>query len=119
MNKAICISNGLRILPGRQGFKNALNTFRFAAHVFKKCLKCWTIETSTRAPLRSHGLFGYGSCTAWASYLVAALKAVGVPAREAGSPCWNTGEFAGAAVNNQNVSACWSGGLPGGPSGGT
>lgn len=62
--------------------------------------------------------YGYGSCTAWATFLSSALKAVGVPARQVGSPCWNTGNFSGSALLNPNVSHCWSGGRPGGPSGG-
>ncbi|CAJ1383770.1 unnamed protein product [Effrenium voratum] len=55
-------------------------------------------------------LYGYGSCTAWAKFLASALRAVGVPAREVGSPCWNTGIFAGLATSNPNVSQCWQGG---------
>merc|ERR1740121_739138 len=62
--------------------------------------------------------FGYASCTGWAKFLASALNAVGVPAREVGSPCWNTVEFAGLARDNPNVSACWSGGRAGGPVGG-
>lgn len=62
--------------------------------------------------------YGYGSCTGWAIFLTSALKAIGVPAREVGSPCWNTGEFAGLAASNSNVSTCWAGGRRGGPYGG-
>merc|ERR1712224_960724 len=62
--------------------------------------------------------YGYGSCTAWATFLASALKSVGVPARQVGSPCWNTVEFAGLAVDNPNVSFCWNGGPPSGPFGG-
>lgn len=62
--------------------------------------------------------YGYGSCTAWAKFLISALKAVGVPARETGSPCWNTGEFSGLAHINPNVTTCWHGGPGGGPLGG-
>lgn len=54
--------------------------------------------------------YGYGSCTAWAKFLANALRSVGVPAREVGSPCWNTGIFAGLATQNPNVSQCWHGG---------
>ncbi|CAE7368511.1 unnamed protein product [Symbiodinium microadriaticum] len=64
-------------------------------------------------------LYGYGSCTAWAKFLSSALRAVGVPAREVGSPCWNTGIFTGLAESNANVSLCWQGGVSGGPVGGT
>ncbi|CAE8689458.1 unnamed protein product [Polarella glacialis] len=63
--------------------------------------------------------YGYGSCTAWAKFLASTLKALGVPAREVGSPCWNTGEFAGLATSNPNVSMCWQGGIPGAVAGGT
>ena len=63
-------------------------------------------------------LYGYGSCTAWAKFLASALKAVGVPAREVGAPCWNTGTFRGLAAENPGVADCWAGGPPGGPSGG-
>eukprot|EP00439_Symbiodinium_sp_Y106_P080098 s234_g18.t2 len=63
-------------------------------------------------------LYGYGSCTAWAKFLSSALRAVGVPAREVGSPCWNTGIFTGLAESNINVSLCWQGGVSGGPVGG-
>eukprot|EP00971_Amphidinium_carterae_P238486 4734392-Amphidinium_carterae.1 len=63
--------------------------------------------------------YGYGSCTAWSVFLVSALRAVGVPARSVGSPCWNTGDFAGLAIDNRNVSLCWQGGKVGGPYGGT
>lgn len=62
--------------------------------------------------------YGYASCTGWSKFLASALKAVGVPAREVGSPCWNTGNFAGLAIHNDNVSACWGGGRPAGPFGG-
>mmetsp|Transcript_96030 Transcript_96030/g.176474 ORF Transcript_96030/g.176474 Transcript_96030/m.176474 type:complete len:364 (-) Transcript_96030:3-1094(-) len=62
--------------------------------------------------------YGYASCTGWATFLASALKAVGVPARQVGAPCWNTAEFAGPATSNPNVSACWSGGPPDGPYGG-
>lgn len=62
--------------------------------------------------------YGYASCTGWAKFLVSTLKAVGVPAREVGSPCWNTGEFAGLATANPNVSLCWNAGPSSGPFGG-
>lgn len=61
--------------------------------------------------------YGYASCTGWAKFLASALKAVGVPAREVGSPCWNTAEFSGSATSNPNVSMCWKGGLPNKPGG--
>eukprot|EP00929_Paragymnodinium_shiwhaense_P075772 TRINITY_DN38784_c0_g2_i1.p1 TRINITY_DN38784_c0_g2~~TRINITY_DN38784_c0_g2_i1.p1 ORF type:complete len:453 (+),score=65.79 TRINITY_DN38784_c0_g2_i1:75-1433(+) len=62
--------------------------------------------------------YGYGSCTAWSTFLTSALKAVGVPARQVGSPCWNTGDFKGLATENPNVTLCWHGGKAGGPHGG-
>ena len=55
--------------------------------------------------------YGYGSCTAFASLHVYAARAVGIPARVVGAPCWNGGEFAGLARDNQNVSKCWHGGV--------
>mmetsp|Transcript_78762 Transcript_78762/g.228682 ORF Transcript_78762/g.228682 Transcript_78762/m.228682 type:complete len:320 (-) Transcript_78762:92-1051(-) len=61
--------------------------------------------------------YGFASCTGWAKFLASALKAVGLPAREVGAPCWNTADFAGLAVDNPNVSVCWNGGLPGAPGG--
>mmetsp|Transcript_34628 Transcript_34628/g.77412 ORF Transcript_34628/g.77412 Transcript_34628/m.77412 type:complete len:234 (+) Transcript_34628:639-1340(+) len=63
--------------------------------------------------------YGYGSCTGWATFLTSALRAVGVPARQVGSPCWNTAIFAGPATENPNVSQCWAAGVNGGPAGGT
>merc|ERR1740117_1394461 len=54
--------------------------------------------------------YGYGSCTAWSTLLTYVARAVGIPARQVGTPCWNTGEFAGLATNNPNVSSCWQGG---------
>ena len=42
------------------------------------------------------------------------LRAVGVPARQAGTPCWNSvfdgTDFRGLAADNANVSLCWRGG---------
>jgi hypothetical protein len=37
-------------------------------------------------------------------------RSVGIPARICGTPCWNTGQFAGLAKDNKNVSICWNGG---------
>eukprot|EP00747_Dinoflagellata_sp_TGD_P197810 gnl/TRDRNA2_/TRDRNA2_69628_c0_seq1.p1 gnl/TRDRNA2_/TRDRNA2_69628_c0~~gnl/TRDRNA2_/TRDRNA2_69628_c0_seq1.p1 ORF type:complete len:440 (+),score=49.53 gnl/TRDRNA2_/TRDRNA2_69628_c0_seq1:56-1375(+) len=83
----------------------------------------WTLQwgSSTAPPVLApfdFVAYGYGSCTAWATYLTAALRAVGVPARQAGSPCWNSGNFSGLATSNPNVSSCWHGGRPNGPFGG-
>ncbi|KAH3756495.1 transglutaminase domain protein [Pelomyxa schiedti] len=36
--------------------------------------------------------YGYASCTGWAIMLVDALRAVGVPSRMTGTPCWNTAD---------------------------
>lgn len=54
--------------------------------------------------------YGYGSCTGWATLLTYALRSVGVPARQVGTPCWNGGAFKGLARDNANVSLCWAGG---------
>jgi len=37
-----------------------------------------------------------------------AARAVGIPARQVGTPCWNTGPFAGLARDNPNVTQCWA-----------
>lgn len=71
-------------------------------------------SSSTNPPVVSPFTFlayGYGSCTAFATMLTYIARSVGVPARQAGTPCWNTGEFAGLALDNPtNVSYCWNGG---------
>eukprot|EP01059_Diplonema_ambulator_P023079 TRINITY_DN38483_c0_g1_i1.p1 TRINITY_DN38483_c0_g1~~TRINITY_DN38483_c0_g1_i1.p1 ORF type:complete len:411 (+),score=127.34 TRINITY_DN38483_c0_g1_i1:179-1234(+) len=70
-------------------------------------------HSSTSPPIASPWDFlayGYGSCSAWATILVYTCRAVGIPARVVGSPCWNTAEFAGLATENVNVSKCWIGG---------
>ena len=58
--------------------------------------------------------YGYGSCSAWATFLSYVLRAVGVPARQAGTPCWNSvysgRDFRGLATSNPNVTLCWHGG---------
>ena len=42
------------------------------------------------------------------------LRSVGVPARQVGTPCWNSAlggvNFTGSALDNPNVSKCWHGG---------
>ena len=48
--------------------------------------------------------------TAFATLITYAARAVGIPARQAGTPCWNSGVFAGLATKNPNVSQCWAGG---------
>jgi len=37
-------------------------------------------------------------------------RAVGIPARQVGAPCFNSGDFAGLAVQNPRVKLCWQGG---------
>ena len=59
--------------------------------------------------------WGYGSCSAWATMLSYVARAVGVPARQAGTPCWNSVggggvDYRGRAATNPNVSLCWAGG---------
>ncbi len=58
--------------------------------------------------------YGYGSCTAWSTLLAYTARAVGIPARQAGTPCWNSiymgVDFRGLAASNPNVSLCWRGG---------
>ena len=55
-----------------------------------------------------------GSCTAWSTLLTYVLRSVGVPARQVGTPCWNSAlggvNFTGLASHNANVSKCWHGG---------
>eukprot|EP00658_Telonema_sp_P-2_P054525 TRINITY_DN4337_c0_g1_i2.p1 TRINITY_DN4337_c0_g1~~TRINITY_DN4337_c0_g1_i2.p1 ORF type:complete len:302 (-),score=44.74 TRINITY_DN4337_c0_g1_i2:303-1208(-) len=72
----------------------------------------WSSSTSPPVidPL-SFVAYGYGSCTAWATFITYLARAVGVPTRQAGTPCWNGGDFKGLAVDNSNVSLCWHGGL--------
>lgn len=41
------------------------------------------------------------------------LRSIGVPARQVGTPCWNSAlggvDFTGLAVDNPNVTKCWHG----------
>jgi len=59
--------------------------------------------------------YGYGSCSAWATMLTYVARSLGVPARQVGSPCWNSVygdiDFRGLAKDNSNVSLCWKGGI--------
>lgn len=77
--------------------------------------------SSTNPPVISPDDFtayGYGSCTAWASLITYVARSVGIPARQVGTPCWNTGQFAGLSTSNPNVTQCWhgqGGGVTGGP----
>jgi len=58
--------------------------------------------------------YGYGSCSAWATMVTYVARAVGLPARQAGTPCWNSVyasvDYRGLALTNPNVSLCWGGG---------
>jgi len=54
--------------------------------------------------------YGYASCTGTATMLTYVARAVGIPARVVGAPCWNYAPFAGLAKDNKNVSLCWNGG---------
>jgi hypothetical protein len=77
--------------------------------------------SSTNPPViapADFAVYGYGSCTAWASLISYIARSVGIPARQVGTPCWNGGQFAGLAKSNPNVTQCWhgqSGGVSGGP----
>ena len=57
--------------------------------------------------------YGYGSCSAWATFITYVARSLGIPARQAGTPCWNSVfegvDFRGLARRNPNVSDCWSG----------
>ena len=79
----------------------------------------YTIEwsSSTAPPVVSpleFVAYGYGSCSAWATFLTYVARAVGLPARQVGTPCWNSVfegvDFRGRAAHNPNVSTCWRGG---------
>lgn len=54
--------------------------------------------------------YGYASCTGTATLLAYVARAVGIPARVSGTPCWNSFPYAGLATENKNVSQCWQGG---------
>eukprot|EP00729_Bicosta_minor_P011397 gene11397-5596_t len=57
--------------------------------------------------------YGHGSCTAWSTLITYILRSVGVPARQVGTPCWNSAfggtNFTGLALHNPNVTKCWHG----------
>ena len=71
----------------------------------------WSSSTNppVTAPLDAVA-YGYSSCTGMATLVTYVARAVGIPARVAGAPCWNSGPFAGLAARNPNVSQCWRGG---------
>uniref|UniRef100_A0A6B2L825 Transglutaminase-like domain-containing protein n=1 Tax=Arcella intermedia TaxID=1963864 RepID=A0A6B2L825_9EUKA len=69
--------------------------------------------SSTSPPVVSpfeFAAYGYGSCSAWSSLVTYVARSVGIPARIVGTPCWNTGQFAGLAKDNPRVHDCWNGG---------
>ena len=78
-------------------------------------LRQWSVEWSSStnppvtAPLDAVA-YGYSSCTGMATLVAYVARAVGIPARVVGAPCWNSGPFAGLASHNPNVSQCWHGG---------
>ncbi len=59
--------------------------------------------------------YGYSSCTGWATLITYILRSVGIPARQVGTPCWNSiyggVDYTGPALRNPNVSICWHGGI--------
>jgi hypothetical protein len=59
--------------------------------------------------------YGYSSCTGWATMLTYIARSVGIPARQAGTPCWNSIfegiDYRGRASDNSNVTMCWHAGL--------
>ena len=59
--------------------------------------------------------YGYSSCTGWATMLTYVARSVGIPARQSGTPCWNSVfegvDYRGTAANNANVTKCWHAGL--------
>jgi hypothetical protein len=59
--------------------------------------------------------YGYSSCSGWATFLTYMARAVGIPARQVGTPCWNQPlggvDYSGLAKDNPNVSICWKGGI--------
>lgn len=59
--------------------------------------------------------YGYSSCTGFATMVTYVARSVGIPARQSGTPCWNSVfegvDFRGRAVDNGNVSLCWHAGL--------
>jgi len=58
--------------------------------------------------------YGYGSCSSWATFVTYVARSVGIPARQVGTPCWNSiysgVDYRGLAKHNPNVSLCWNGG---------
>ena len=80
----------------------------------------YTLEwsSSTSPPIInpfSFAAYGYASCSGWATFVSYMARAMGVPARQVGTPCWNSvyagTDFRGLAKDNPNVSVCWHGGI--------
>jgi hypothetical protein len=80
----------------------------------------YTLEwsSSTSPPIINpfaFAAYGYSSCSGWASFLTYMARAVGIPARQTGTPCWNSifggVDYRGLAKDNGNVSVCWHGGI--------
>jgi hypothetical protein len=59
--------------------------------------------------------YGYSSCTGFATMVSYVARSVGIPARQSGTPCWNSVfegvDFRGRAADNANVTMCWHAGL--------
>ena len=59
--------------------------------------------------------YGYSSCTGWATMLTYVARSVGIPARQSGTPCWNSIfegiDYRGRAKDNSNITLCWHAGL--------
>ena len=67
-----------------------------------------------RAILAQFGAIRRNALTPFFRRLRYTLRAVGVPARQAGTPCWNSEysgvDYRGLASENENVRLCWHGG---------
>ena len=68
-----------------------------------------------RAILAQFGAIRRNALTPFSRRLIRyTLRAVGVPARQAGTPCWNSEysgvDYRGLASENENVRLCWHGG---------
>eukprot|EP00750_Incisomonas_marina_P027159 INCI6147.2.p1 GENE.INCI6147.2~~INCI6147.2.p1 ORF type:complete len:285 (-),score=32.61 INCI6147.2:23-877(-) len=63
----------------------------------------------------SFAAYGYSSCSGWATFVTYMAKALGIPARQVGTPCWNQPlggvDYRGLARDNPNVTICWHGGI--------
>jgi transglutaminase-like putative cysteine protease len=75
-------------------------------------------SSSTSPPVTdpfAFAAYGYASCSGWATFITYMARAVGIPARQVGTPCWNQPlggiDYSGLARDNPNVSLCWHGGI--------